>query len=272
MQRMSDMLSRWFEEASEAQGSRGGRPQARTRGTAIHPEMGSSTPGAPSEAASTQQGPSTSETPAQVEAAAPQGEAEACPAPPQPTSTSSSSSSGETSGAAQPSSSSLASSLDSEQRRSQEAAPAGAPTPTPTTTPTPTSTPTPTLPRHPPPQAQLAPLPPQTRPQATRLVSSECIAAAGGSGTSSSTSTCPPGPAPGRASTAEPVLSLHYSSEGTTTSTIKLDFTEWSSRPPSSRGSGGSKSSIPATVDTRPSRSVDSSRASLSVESPAVEA
>lgn len=31
-----------------------------------------------------------------------------------------------------------------------------------------------------------------------------------------------------RTSTAEPVLSLHYSSEGTTTSTIKLDFTdEW---------------------------------------------
>lgn len=31
-----------------------------------------------------------------------------------------------------------------------------------------------------------------------------------------------------RPSTAEPVLSLHYSSEGTTTSTIKLDFTdEW---------------------------------------------
>lgn len=32
-----------------------------------------------------------------------------------------------------------------------------------------------------------------------------------------------------RPNTAEPVLSLHYSSEGTTTSTIKLDFTdEWS--------------------------------------------
>uniref|UniRef100_A0A667YL36 Ddb1 and cul4 associated factor 6 n=1 Tax=Myripristis murdjan TaxID=586833 RepID=A0A667YL36_9TELE len=32
MQRMSDMLSRWFEEASEAQSSRGTRPQARSRG------------------------------------------------------------------------------------------------------------------------------------------------------------------------------------------------------------------------------------------------
>ncbi|MEQ2177674.1 DDB1- and CUL4-associated factor 6 [Goodea atripinnis] len=32
MQRMSDMLSRWFEEASEAQSSRGSRPQTRPRG------------------------------------------------------------------------------------------------------------------------------------------------------------------------------------------------------------------------------------------------
>lgn len=40
------------------------------------------------------------------------------------------------------------------------------------------------------------------------------------------TSSTPPGP--GRTGTAEPVLSLHYSTEGTTTSTIKLDFTdEW---------------------------------------------
>uniref|UniRef100_A0A8C7CDV2 Uncharacterized protein n=1 Tax=Oncorhynchus kisutch TaxID=8019 RepID=A0A8C7CDV2_ONCKI len=34
------------------------------------------------------------------------------------------------------------------------------------------------------------------------------------------------GPGGSRASTAEPVLSLHYSTEGTTTSTIKLDFTD----------------------------------------------
>ncbi|KAM4860396.1 DDB1- and CUL4-associated factor 6 isoform 7-T7 [Thomomys bottae] len=43
-------------------------------------------------------------------------------------------------------------------------------------------------------------------------------------------------PKPG---TGEPVLSLHYSTEGTTTSTIKLNFTdEWSSTTSSSRGSG----------------------------------
>ncbi|XP_042724335.1 DDB1- and CUL4-associated factor 6 isoform X4 [Lagopus leucura] len=42
-----------------------------------------------------------------------------------------------------------------------------------------------------------------------------------------------------RTGTSEPVLSLHYSTEGTTTSTIKLDFTdEWSSTNSSSRGSG----------------------------------
>ncbi|XP_067896793.1 DDB1- and CUL4-associated factor 6 isoform X4 [Heterodontus francisci] len=42
-----------------------------------------------------------------------------------------------------------------------------------------------------------------------------------------------------RAVGAEPVLSLHYSTEGTTTSTIKLDFTdEWSSSASTSRGTG----------------------------------
>lgn len=45
-------------------------------------------------------------------------------------------------------------------------------------------------------------------------------------GYSSRSSSTPPGP--GRSGTGEPVLSLHYSTEGTTTSTIKLDFTdEW---------------------------------------------
>lgn len=45
---------------------------------------------------------------------------------------------------------------------------------------------------------------------------------------SSSSSTTASSSSTSRPSTAEPVLSLHYSSEGTTTSTIKLDFTdEW---------------------------------------------
>uniref|UniRef100_H3AJ18 DDB1 and CUL4 associated factor 6 n=1 Tax=Latimeria chalumnae TaxID=7897 RepID=H3AJ18_LATCH len=42
-----------------------------------------------------------------------------------------------------------------------------------------------------------------------------------------------------RGGTGEPVLSLHYSTEGTTTSTIKLNFTdEWSNTASTSRGSG----------------------------------
>ncbi|XP_047456947.1 DDB1- and CUL4-associated factor 6 isoform X2 [Mugil cephalus] len=51
MQRMSDMLSRWFEEASEAQGSRGTRPQTRPRGTAVRPEGAVTAPAAPPAAA-----------------------------------------------------------------------------------------------------------------------------------------------------------------------------------------------------------------------------
>ncbi|KAJ8253054.1 hypothetical protein GJAV_G00208620 [Gymnothorax javanicus] len=60
MQRMSDMLSRWFEEASEAQGNRG-RPQSRPR---ARPEGGASAPEpAP-------QDPAPTEGPMEVEAAA----------------------------------------------------------------------------------------------------------------------------------------------------------------------------------------------------------
>ncbi|XP_056321546.1 DDB1- and CUL4-associated factor 6 isoform X2 [Danio aesculapii] len=48
----------------------------------------------------------------------------------------------------------------------------------------------------------------------------------------------------GRSGTAEPVLSLHYSTEGTTTSTIKLDFTdEWSSPASGAKGSSGGQKS-----------------------------
>uniref|UniRef100_A0A8C7DD05 Ddb1 and cul4 associated factor 6 n=1 Tax=Oncorhynchus kisutch TaxID=8019 RepID=A0A8C7DD05_ONCKI len=45
-------------------------------------------------------------------------------------------------------------------------------------------------------------------------------------GTSPGAPSSSTGPGGSRASTAEPVLSLHYSTEGTTTSTIKLDFTD----------------------------------------------
>uniref|UniRef100_H2LZ58 Ddb1 and cul4 associated factor 6 n=1 Tax=Oryzias latipes TaxID=8090 RepID=H2LZ58_ORYLA len=156
MQRMSDMLSRWFEEASEAQSSRGARPQARPRGEAAEPNA----PERPS-------GPNPPEEPASA--------AEAAAAATLKSRSSSSSGSSSTVTAtptssssplesSAPSSSPIASSPDSEQRRASSS------------------------------------VPPAT--------------------TSVSTS---------RPNTAEPVLSLHYSSEGTTTSTIKLDFTdEWS--------------------------------------------
>uniref|UniRef100_A0A7N6BMG6 Ddb1 and cul4 associated factor 6 n=1 Tax=Anabas testudineus TaxID=64144 RepID=A0A7N6BMG6_ANATE len=135
MQRMSDMLSRWFEEASEAQSSRGTRPQTRPRGEASSPVAAAAMPKSTSSSSS--------------------GSSSTVTAPPPSSSASVESSA--------PSSSPLTSSPDSEQR-SQDTTTTGTPTPTAT----PTSEP----------------------------------------------------------ALSEPVLSLHYSSEGTTTSTIKLDFTD----------------------------------------------
>ncbi|XP_023410042.1 DDB1- and CUL4-associated factor 6 isoform X4 [Loxodonta africana] len=61
-------------------------------------------------------------------------------------------------------------------------------------------------------------------------------------------------PQPG---TGEPVLSLHYSTEGTTASTIKLNFTdEWSSTASSSRGNGGHCRSEVQGEDLAPQSSV----------------
>ncbi|XP_069034825.1 DDB1- and CUL4-associated factor 6 isoform X6 [Lepisosteus oculatus] len=187
MQRMSDMLSRWFEEASEVAQSSRGRPQPRPRAPVVRPEGAAPTP----EPAAAQE-PRASEGPMEVETPA------ETPLP-QSTSSSSSSSSGSSSTVTAPApstssstesppSSSLLSSPDAEQR-SQPAAGAAA-----------------------------AATPPQPEPAQ-----------------SGSTEGASP-----RSGTAEPVLSLHYSTEGTTTSTIKLDFTdEWSSTASSSRGSGG---------------------------------
>uniref|UniRef100_A0A8K9VBE1 Ddb1 and cul4 associated factor 6 n=1 Tax=Oncorhynchus mykiss TaxID=8022 RepID=A0A8K9VBE1_ONCMY len=56
----------------------------------------------------------------------------------------------------------------------------------------------------------------------TLSASASVTGTSSGSGAPSSST----GPGGSRASTAEPVLSLHYSTEGTTTSTIKLDFTD----------------------------------------------
>uniref|UniRef100_A0AAY4ARW1 Uncharacterized protein n=1 Tax=Denticeps clupeoides TaxID=299321 RepID=A0AAY4ARW1_9TELE len=147
MQRMSDMLSRWFEEASEAQSSRG-RPRPRGEHQHCHiilefilPTSGEALPKCVSSSSSCV---SSSVT-----------------APP-------ASSSSSNDGAA--SSSSLVSSPDSEQKSQAEAGTGTAAEPS-----EPSNTPP-----------------------------------AGGN----------------RPGTAEPVFSLHYSTEGTTTSTIKLDFTD----------------------------------------------
>ncbi|XP_053352289.1 DDB1- and CUL4-associated factor 6 isoform X2 [Clarias gariepinus] len=57
------------------------------------------------------------------------------------------------------------------------------------------------------------------------------------------------------AGTPEPVLSLHYSTEGTTTSTIKLDFTdEWSNLASGSRTGGGGQKPAQARENQEPAK------------------
>ncbi|XP_068950823.1 DDB1- and CUL4-associated factor 6 isoform X7 [Petaurus breviceps papuanus] len=169
MQRMSDMLSRWFEEASEVAQSNRGRGRSRSRGGTNQSDV----PAVPT-------GPSSSE----LEVGETAMEVDA---PPEQFLQSSSSSTmsaqapSTSSSAESPRSTSLLSSPDTEQRLSLESSGHHA--------------------HH------------QSDNSSEKL-----------------------SPRPG---TGEPVLSLHYSTEGTTTSTIKLDFTdEWSSTASSSRGSG----------------------------------
>ncbi|KAM9000578.1 DDB1- and CUL4-associated factor 6 isoform X7 [Sarcophilus harrisii] len=169
MQRMSDMLSRWFEEASEVAQSNRGRGRSRSRGGTNQ----SDTPAVPTGPSSTEL--EVGETAMEVDTPAEQflQSSSSSTVSAQAPSTSSSTES--------PRSTSLLSSPDTEQRLSLEAS------------------------GH------------HTHHQSDN--SSEKLS-----------------PRPG---TGEPVLSLHYSTEGTTTSTIKLDFTdEWSSTASSSRGSG----------------------------------
>ncbi|XP_029314985.1 DDB1- and CUL4-associated factor 6 isoform X5 [Cottoperca gobio] len=244
MQRMSDMLSRWFEEASEAQSTRGTRPQTRPRGTALRPVGASNTPAAP--AGGSSQGSSVPERPVGSTAPeVPAGPVVAAAAMPKSTSSSSSGSSSTVTAplpsssslveSSVPSSSLLTSSPASEQR-SQADTP-GTPTPTPAAAPALSGA------------AEAAGSPPDQPVSAP--VSAPTTSTSSSSTTSSGTS---------RPSGAEPVLSLHYSSEGTTTSTIKLDFTdEWSSSTSSSMGSGGPKISEAVAAQSRESMSTESS-------------
>uniref|UniRef100_A0A3P8NI11 Ddb1 and cul4 associated factor 6 n=1 Tax=Astatotilapia calliptera TaxID=8154 RepID=A0A3P8NI11_ASTCA len=219
MQRMSDMLSRWFEEASEAQSSRGTRPQTRPRAATTAPM--------PKSTSSSSSGSSSTVT-----------------APPP-----SSSSSVETSAT---SSSPLTSSPDSEQRSQGDTT--GTPTATPTSEPALSG-------KKPGPHSHSLFTSLTFDLFVQCLVGLICVPDSPSSVVNKQLGSMTLDEQQGaRPSAAEPVLSLHYSSEGTTTSTIKLDFTdEWSSSTSSSMGSGGPKTSEAAAVQSRESLSTESS-------------
>ncbi|XP_075371914.1 DDB1- and CUL4-associated factor 6 isoform X4 [Mycteria americana] len=180
MQRMSDMLSRWFEEASEVAQSNRGRGRSRSRG-------GTNRTDAP---ATNNMPPSTeSETAMEVDGSEQLPSSSSSTMSAQAPSTSSSTES--------PPSTSLLSSPDNEQRPSLGASA-------------------------------------QPMLHQSDSPSSVVNKQLGSMSLDEQQESDKP-----RTGTGEPVLSLHYSTEGTTTSTIKLDFTdEWSSTNSSSRGSG----------------------------------
>ncbi|XP_076207279.1 DDB1- and CUL4-associated factor 6 isoform X7 [Aptenodytes patagonicus] len=180
MQRMSDMLSRWFEEASEVAQSNRGRGRSRSRG-------GTNRTDAP---ATSNVPPSTeSETAMEVDGSEQLPSSSSSTMSAQAPSTSSSTES--------PPSTSLLSSPDNEQRPSLG--------------------------------ASAQPVLHQSD-SPSSVVNKQL----GSMSLDEQQESDKP-----RTGTGEPVLSLHYSTEGTTTSTIKLDFTdEWSSTNSSSRGSG----------------------------------
>lgn len=264
MQRMSDMLSRWFEEASEAQSSRGSRPPTRAR--AVRPEGASQPPAGP--AGGSTQEPKPGERPS--EASAPE-------VPPAPSAACSSSTSTSTSTSSSSSSTlQSTSSSSSSSGSSSSTAPAPPPScPSPAQSSAPPSAPTASsLDSHQRSRMDSAgnptPPPPTSEPALSDSPSSvvnrqlgsmtldEQQGAAGSSSdppvvTPVGTSTLQPSSSStSRPSTAEPVLSLHYSSEGTTTSTIKLDFTdEWSGSTSRSMGSGRPKPSESAAAHSQ---------------------
>lgn len=271
MQRMSDMLSRWFEEASEAQSSRGTRPQARPRGTALRPEGTLNAPAAATGDSS--QESSAPERPVGTDSPEVPASPAAATTAPMPKSTSSSSSGSSSTVTAPPPSSSssvetsatssspLTSSPDSEQRSQGDTTGTPTPTATPTSEPALSDSPSSVVNK----QLGSMTLDEQQAAESTASPADESAAAPASSIPSISTST-----STSRPSAAEPVLSLHYSSEGTTTSTIKLDFTdEWSSSTSSSMGSGGPKTSEVAAVQSRESLLTESS---VSEQEPACDA
>uniref|UniRef100_A0A8C3R433 DDB1- and CUL4-associated factor 6 n=1 Tax=Cyanoderma ruficeps TaxID=181631 RepID=A0A8C3R433_9PASS len=180
MQRMSDMLSRWFEEASEVAQSNRGRGRSRSRGGTNRTDAPATNNMAPSR---------ESETAMEVDGSEQLPSSSSSTMSAQAPSTSSSTES--------PPSTSLLSSPDNEQKPSLGAS---------------------------------------TQPV---LHQSDSPSSVVNKQLGSMSLDEPQESDKPRTGTGEPVLSLHYSTEGTTTSTIKLDFTdEWSSTNSSSRGSG----------------------------------
>ncbi|XP_037136689.1 DDB1- and CUL4-associated factor 6 isoform X3 [Syngnathus acus] len=229
MQRMSDMLSRWFEEASEAQSSRGTRPQSRPRGTTVRPNIPVATVSAASQEISSLERPAAAD--ALALQSSPAAAAAASPA-------SSSAPALSSAATATPSSSTSSVERSASSLRRQ--------TPTPGTAASETA---------------LSDSPSSVVNK--QLGSMTLDEQHGGvsfsqSDDASLPAVCnPPSTSnASRSTAAEPVLSLHYSSEGTTASTIKLDFTdEWSSSTSSSPGSGGPKAF--ETVQSRQSVSTE---------------
>ncbi|XP_058929319.1 DDB1- and CUL4-associated factor 6 isoform X6 [Kogia breviceps] len=191
MQRMSDMLSRWFEEASEVAQSNRGRGRSRPRGGTSQSDV-SSLPTVPS---STDLEVGENETAMEVDTPAEQF------LQPSTSSTMSAQAHSASSSTESPHSTSLLSSPVSEQRQSFEAS------------------------GH------------HTHHQSdspSSVVNKQLGSMSLDEQQDNNNEKLSPKPGTG-----EPVLSLHYSTEGTTTSTIKLNFTdEWSSTASSSRGNG----------------------------------
>ncbi|KAK3569211.1 hypothetical protein QTP86_026618 [Hemibagrus guttatus] len=341
MQRMSDMLSRWFEEASEAQSSRA-RPQTRPRGVAARmlgtavasgsPSQGAERPMEVESATSDHSSPPASDSaPASASASAssPASGSAAASSPasasaqPLPKSVSSSSSGSSSTVTVLPpstsssmdntaSSSSLLSSPDSEEQKSQAEVITRSATPTPSAEPVLSDSPSSAV------NKQLGSMTLDEQPGSSEAsgnvrcdISASISQASAEDGTgscystpaaeeSSETSSSPHsaaedsgacsltptaedgagsssragggGSGTGRMATAagtpEPVLSLHYSTEGTTTSTIKLDFTdEWSNLASGSR-SGGGGGQKPAQVKENPGPAAGSQEQALTESVP----
>ncbi|XP_064413346.1 DDB1- and CUL4-associated factor 6 isoform X3 [Latimeria chalumnae] len=224
MQRMSDMLSRWFEEASEvAQGNRG-RTRLQPRGGASRSETSATNTPA---AAQSETGESTMDIDAPPDHL-PQSSSSSTVSAQAPSTSSSTES---------PLSTPLLSSPDNEQRQTAEST-ASNPV---TQQQTELRASGVSLVRRRLQQLKLK-AEQQKRQELAGSFSSQPTSehsAAGGSSQDPLTSGNNADTHTPRGGTGEPVLSLHYSTEGTTTSTIKLNFTdEWSNTASTSRGSG----------------------------------